>query len=208
MNAALSARYSGTAGMNGSDRGLECGPLGDLLSSPLGDYYEIARRGMLFHAETAVTGVAPGTAIGTTGAFTLSNPLGSPVDLVILEGSMGYVSGTLGIGRVDWLLGALTDAAPSGTAIAALNARIGGRASFARPLTTSTITAPTLCRPFATLPPLLASSVLAPWVYRDAVNGAIVVSPGSSVTLHATAAAGTSPLVVFGCMWAEVSALS
>jgi len=49
----------------------------------------------LFHAATAATGVAPGTAIGTTAAFSLHNPLGSGVRLAILVASLAYISGTL-----------------------------------------------------------------------------------------------------------------
>src|SRR3972149_2419732 len=63
-----------------------------------GRYYDAAVDGRLFHASPAATGVAPGTAIGTTAAFSLHNPLGSAVDLAILIASMAYISGTLGAG--------------------------------------------------------------------------------------------------------------
>src|SRR3989304_5665276 len=63
-----------------------------------GRYYDAAIDGRLFHASTAATGVAPGTAIGTTAAFSLHNPLGSAVDLAILVASMAYISGPLGRG--------------------------------------------------------------------------------------------------------------
>ena len=52
----------------------------DLLVNLLGRYFELAKRGKLWFAETAVGGVAPGTAIGTTAAFALHNPPGANVD--------------------------------------------------------------------------------------------------------------------------------
>lgn len=164
-----------------------------------------AFEGRYFMGMTAVTGVAPGTAIGTTAAFALYNPIGSPVDVIIVKARMGYVSGTLGIGRVDWV-GHVTSsqAAFSGTAIVAYNGRIGNPVGYAKPLTTATVPAGgVVLRPAFNLPPMLATTVLTPWIAEDNVNGAIVLPPGLGVTLQATAAAGTSPLVVYGIEYIE-----
>lgn len=176
------------------------------LSQLNGRHYEQAKQGNLFYAATAVTGVAPGTAIGTTAAFALYNPASSGVDLVVLRASMEYLSGTLGIGVVDWVANISPSAAAvTGTAITPVNAYLGGRASVAAPKTTATLPAtPTLLRHFGNLPPMLATSVLTPWLLVDDVNGAIIVSPGCSVSLEATAAAGTSPLVLFDALWEEI----
>ncbi len=160
--------------------------------------------GKVFSATTAVTGVAPGTAIGTTGAYTLQNPLGSGVNLIILEAMMGYVSGTLGAGVVNYLVNGPTTTPATGTAIVPVNALPGGPASVALPKTTSTIVSPTLLKPFCSLGASLASTAAAPWAIKDRVDGSIIVPPGANLTLHATAAAGSSPLVVFGMTWAEV----
>ena len=170
-------------------------------------YAAAALEGNVFSAMTAVTGVAPGTSVSTTSAFTLHNPAGSGVNLVILEGTMGYVSGTFGAGVVTWNANSDDDAAaPTGTAIAEVNMLIGGSANAnGRALTTATVPAPTPIRPFASLGASLATTVLGPWVIKDRVDGAIVVKPGCSISLHATAAAGTSPLVVFGVTWQEVA---
>lgn len=181
------------------------GKLGDAVLSQLhGRYFEQARNGHLFYAQTPVTGVAPGTTISTTGAYTLYNP-SSSVYLVVLAGFMGYVSGTLGAGVVDWV--AHTNpaaAAPTGTAIVPTNALLGGASSVAKPLTTSTVVAGTPIRPFCSLGASLASTAVQPWNVMDDVGGAIIVAPLTAVDLHATAAAGTSPLVVFGMLWEEV----
>jgi len=171
-----------------------------------GQFYEVAKRGSLFMAATAVTGVAPGTAIGTTAAFALANPAGSEFDLVIAKASMSYLSGTLGIGFVNWI--AHRDPAQAiitGTAITVVAGRISGVAGVGRPFTTATVPASgVLTRLAFNLPPMLATTVLGPWRIDDDVQGAIVVAPGTAVSLQATAAAGTTPLVIYGCMWEEV----
>lgn len=170
-----------------------------------GKHYKVAQEGHLYHAITAVAGVAPGTAIGTTAAFALYNPGASNKDLVILRATMSYVSGTLGIGVVDWVAHTNPGAAAvTGTAIPAVNANFLGAAAWGRPLTTATVVIGQVCRAFANLPPALASSVLTPWLLVDEVDGAIIVPPGCSVTLEATAAGGSSPLVRYGVTWEEV----
>lgn len=169
------------------------------------ELYSRARLGRIFSAETAVTGVAPGTSIGTTAAFTLQNKSGSGVNLVLLEARMGYVSGTLGAGVVNYVYNGPTTTQATGTAITIQNARLGGATSEAAlAFTTATIVSPTLLRPFCSLQASLASSVTQPWQVVDKVNGGIIVPPGANLSLHGTAAAGTSPLVVFFMLWQEI----
>lgn len=194
---------------DGNQPAIRAGRQGEAIVSQLhGRYYEQALRGRLFYAQTALTGVAPGTALGTTGAFSLYNPVASGKNLVILEGAMGYVSGTLGAGVVNWAANTNPSAAATtGTAITAVNALLGGAASVAAPRTTSTLpVTPTAVRVFGSLQASLASTAVAPWQIRDVVDGAIIVTPGCTITLHATAAAGSSPLVVFSVLWEEVPA--
>lgn len=170
------------------------------------DYYRLVRAGCVYSATTAVTGVAPGTAIGTTAAFTLQNLAGSGKNLIILESSMAYVSGTLGAGVVNYLVNPPTTTLATGTAIVPVNALLGGAAAVAaRPLTTATIVSPTLLKPFASLQASLASTAVAPWIIKDLVAGSIIVTPGSNLSLHETGAAGSTPLVIFSMTWAEVS---
>lgn len=183
---------------------LRAGRLGDLIVNAAGKYGELAKSGRLFHGCSAVAGVAPGTTIGTTAAVALANPLGSNVDLVIYEALMTYISGTLGTGTIDWIAHKRNLILPTGTAIEAQNAMIDGPDGTGRMLETATVlTGGNLVRPFAYLPPMLASSVQVPWTLIDKVEGAIIVRPGTSVSLQATAAAGTSPLVQFGFLWGE-----
>lgn len=168
-------------------------------------HYKRTAEQVTYHAETAQTGVAPGTAHGTTAPFTLYNPIGSGVDLVVLESNMGYVSGTLGAGVVSYVANIdPTAAAVTGTAITKVNGRLGGSAGVARAFTTATLpAAPTAVRPAFSLQASLASTAVAPWTAKDVVDGAIVIPPGCALSLEATAAAGSSPLVVFGMTWYE-----
>lgn len=162
-------------------------------------------RGNVFTGGTAATGVAPGTALGTTTAFTLANPRGSGVNLVVLRTSMGYVSGTLGAGVVHYLANTNENAAAvTGTAITVVNCLVGGVGGRGLAFTTATVpVTPTVMRPFASLTALLASTAVQPYMVVDDVAGEFVVKPGCALSLHATAAAGSSPLVVFGMTWEE-----
>lgn len=178
-----------------------------LTSNKHGRHYAQAYNGKIYHGMTAVTGVAPGTAVGTTAAFSLYNSSTSTVNLVVLKATMAYISGTLGIGIVSWVANTnSTAAATTGTAITVVNGLLsGGSNAVGAPFTTATLPAtPTVVRPFGNLPPMLATSVLAPWILADDVDGAIVVAPGCTISLEATAGAGTSPVVVYGITWEEV----
>jgi hypothetical protein len=172
-----------------------------------GKFYDAAIDARLFHAATAAAGVAPGTAIGTTAAFSLHNPFGSGVDIAIVIAAAGYISGTLGAGTI-WHL--VNDdpaaAAPTGTAIAELTGRLTGTAPKGVALTTATLAAtPKIIRPFGSLQASLASTAVAPWQLYEEVGGGIVLPPGCTYSLHSTAAAGTTPLVAFGVSWEEIT---
>jgi len=183
-------------------------PTGEEVVSQLhGPVFEQNRRGNVYMGVTAVSGVAPGTAIGTTAAFALYNPLNSGFNLAVLKASMSYLSGTLGIGFINWIMhtaAVQAGAAITGTAISVVRGNGANGVGVGKPLTTATVVAGVLARAFGNLPPMLASSVLTPWRLDDDVAGALIVPPGAGVSLQATAAAGTSPLVIFGCLWEEV----
>lgn len=170
-------------------------------------FYEQAYRGKLFLAQTAVTGVAPGTSIGTTAAFALFNKLGSGVDVVVLQAALGYISGTLGAGTVSWCAsGILTEAVPTGTAIVAQCGLIGKATPIGgSALTTATMaSSPVPFRNAFNLQASLATTATVPWALIDDVDGAIILPPGGSVSLQGTTAAGSTPLVVYSVLWAEV----
>jgi len=172
-------------------------------------YQEAVARGRVFRGQTAVSGVAPGTTISTTAAFSLYNPKGSGVNLVIWEFSLGYLSGTLGAGTVAITANTnIAAAATTGTTIAPVNALVGAPfAATGQSLTTATLpAAPSLIGTFCSLGASLASTAVAPWQIVRYVNGSIVVAPGGTVSLQGVTAAGTSPLVLLGAAWEEVPA--
>jgi len=179
--------------------------LSQVMSHLGGKYQESVLRGNVYSAATAA-GVAPGTAISTTTPYTLYNPKGSGKALVVLVTSMSYVSGTLGAGTVHYGVNNNPDAAPAtGTAIESINCLIGAAAGVGKALTTATVPAnPTAVRPFASLTALLASTAVQPWLAKDAVDGEFAITPGCSLSFCATAAAGSSPVVIFGMTWEEV----
>lgn len=176
-----------------------------------GKYKEAVLRGNVYTAQTAVTGVAPGTAIGTTAAYALANPKGSKVALVVLVTAMAYVSGTLGAGVVNYI-GHINPAQATitGTAIVSVNTLIGNTGEgVGKALTTATVPASgSPLRPLCSLQASLATTAVAPWIVKDEVDGELVIYPGGCISLQATAAAGTSPLVVFSMTWEEVPLLS
>ena len=173
-----------------------------ILSDLLG--YESARRSSIFTANTAVTGVAPGTSIGTTAAFALQNPDAGTKWLVILEASMGYVSGTLGAGCIHWV-GHVPGVDFSGTAITEYSSRMGSGTAEGVALTTATVpSGGTLLRLFGSTGASLASTAVAPWRLQDKVDGRIIVPPGYGISIQGTTAAGSTPLVVYSVTWAEI----
>lgn len=200
-----SADGPGTLGVGGVREG-KSGE--QIIGQAHGKYYEGSSRANAYAAQTAATGVAPGTSIGTTGAYTLSNPKGSGKRLSVQKLSMGYISGTLGAGTVHICVSNdATAAAPTGTAITPTNLDVGGaNNSVAKPLTTSTLpAAPTAIGVLATLQASLASTAVAPFQVEKDIDGEIVLEPGTSLTLVATAAGGSTPLVVFNATWEEVT---
>lgn len=205
-------RIFGLVGPRKSSDGASVEPrLGQYGESVVGQahakYYEAVSRGRVFSGGTAASGVAPGTAIGTTAAFTLANPAGAKVNLVVLRASVGYVSGTLGAGVIHYVANLNPIAAAvTGTAITAVNALIGSRLqATGLPFTTATLPAtPTILRPFVSLGASLASTAVQPWQIVEDVDGEFVIAPGCALSLEGTAAAGSSPLVAFGLTWEEV----
>lgn len=172
-----------------------------------GRFYEAVVRGTVYEAVTASTGVAPGTAFGTTAAFTLYNPIGSGKNLVVVDTDMGYVSGTLGSGTVYLCANTNPNAAAvTGTAITPVNLLIGGAPGVGKAFTTSTLpVAPTAIHPVWTLAPMLATTVFAPTDVRIVFDGKYIITPGCSLSFEAIAGAGTTPLLTFSMSWEEVS---
>lgn len=179
-----------------------------LVVMPYGKYYEATKRGILFHASTPDGGVAPGTDLtSTTPPVSLYNPNGSGVDLVIVKARLAYVSGTLGAGDMYWVANTNpAAAATTGTALTIVNGKLGSGAGQAKPLHTATIPAAgTLARVFGSLDASLATTAgMFHGVLEDDVDGALIASPGCTISLLADAATGSTPLVAISLTWIEV----
>ena len=172
-----------------------------------GKYGEAVARGIVFSASTnATSGVAPGTAIGTTAAFTLANPAGSKVNLMVLRTTMAFVSGTLGAGSIQYIASANpVGTAVSGTALVAQPCLIGSRAGASGlAFTTATIPAgPLQLRPFATTMAMIAAGAHPPFTVTDDVDGEFIITPGCALSLEGQGGAGGTPLLCFGMTWLE-----
>ncbi len=171
-----------------------------------GEFFEPVSRAAVFSACTATGGVAHGTSLSTTASFTLHNPLGSGVILSLLTASMGYLSGTLGLGVLYLTTHAgVAVANPSGTAITIRQNLLGSSsAGKALAFTTATVATQIAIRPVASFGPFLASTVFTPVICKDAINGEISVYPGFGVNLHSVAGGGSTPLVLLAMSWEEI----
>jgi hypothetical protein len=211
------AELQGTVGVQtlsaGADATARLDKSGALVATPgAAPYYDLVARGIVFAASIPPgTGQAPGTAIGTTACFTLANAAGTATNLVILQINVGYISGTLGAGTLALLAhvgvgGAAITAPSSGTAITPTNALLNNTTvSVANCRFNNTVPASGLqIRTVCGLQASLASTAVAPWAIHDLVGGSVVVGPGSAVSVQGITAAGSSPLIVVGMVWAEV----
>jgi hypothetical protein len=174
-----------------------------------GKYKEAAKRGNVYSGVTAATGVAPGTALGTTAAYCLYNPVASGKNLIVQRVSMGLISGTMGAGTVWITSSAAADAVPTGTAITPRNRLVNSTSTaVATPLTTATVTttAAKMIDVLCSLSEQVVATATGPTeVVTKDIDGEIVIPAGGYICLHATAAAGSSPLVVFAVTWEEES---
>ena len=174
-----------------------------------GKYKEATKRGNVYSAETAVTGVAPGTVLGTTAAFCHFNPSTSGKNLIVQKLWMSLISGTLGAGKVNITSDSVAAGAavPTGTAITPRNRSVASaNSSVATPLTTATVTT-TAAKNIGTLCNLteqvIGTTAVNNEVIEQDIDGEIVIGPGGYICLHATAGAGSAPLVTFGASWEE-----
>ena len=176
-----------------------------------GDFFEAAYRNQQWTACTLPAGVAPGTVLSTTPPLTLWNPPVSGKCLVIIKAFMGYISGTLGAGTVNWIQSAVAGNQPAqpttGTVLVARSNYIGNAAaSVGIAQQGSTLVAIPVCfRPCWLMGAALATTPFQPGQVNETTDGDILVGPGNIVGFQAVAAAGSTPLVQFSITWEECS---
>lgn len=180
-----------------------------------GRLYEQTSRGKVFSVQTALTGttivagnVAPPAAAAAT-VLTLSNPVGSGVNLEILLGFLLHISGTPGAGGWTWCT---ANAVGTTVITAAVNATpqpmlTSGGNSVASAWTQTALTAGPLHKAARLLPSAQFAGAIAATTpgqsVVDIVDGGLVIAPGWIVTL-APPATGTTHVVVAGIVYAEV----
>lgn len=201
-------RVGPTLAGDGTNPQNRLGKMAELITQQAhGKYFEAVSRGNCYAAVTAATGVSVASlTISTAAPFALANPIGSGRRLALMWIEMGYVSGTFGAGNLVLALGGISGTAVSGTAIVPVNLWTGGGVqAVGKPLTTATLpAAPTVVRNFANLDAWVGSLTTSPFnIYLD-LDSSLMLDPGSSFSVEGTTAAGTSPLVVFGCGWEEI----
>ena len=192
---------------DGTHAELRMGTHGDLIvAAGKGKYAEAAQRGQIFVVSTAVAGIAPGTALGTTPPMAIHNPSGSNVLISILKVSLGYVSGTLGGGSIVYA--EVTDAAnpTGGTTLTADSTLLGNAAGKAYIGEGATVSAtPTILRPSSiVLGGTEATTAVSYAPLVDDIDGEFLVPEGETFVIQGVAAAGTSPLVMIGVTYQEM----
>ncbi len=174
------------------------------------EHYEAASRGNIFTAATATTGVAVATlTITTTCSFLLYNPISSGVNLVLIDASCWFVSGTIGGGMLMYTTnsGVAVVSPGVGTAIVPRTSLLSGgnAAPKAVAITTATTAANMVTvRPFCTLLAYAAAALGGVMPYKDQINGELMVAPGYFIGIHGITATGTSPVMGFSMSWEEV----
>lgn len=152
-------------------------------------------------------GVATSTALSTTQTgFTLTNPLGSGVNLVLLQFRCAFTTAPAAIATLI-LTANVTPSAAAVTQTTPLTVRSAklGNPAVGAGLAASAVTlpaAPVVIRGLGG--PVATGSVSQPQITDD-IDGAIVVEPGCAVSINSLTTAISG---VFSMVWREVPAFS
>lgn len=191
-------------GAVGSIRGDRTGAL--VSANAHGQFTEPAVNGKIMYASNLVAGIAPGTALSAAPPLTLWNPPSSGFNLSITKVSIGYVSGTLGAGNIAMAANIAQATVPTGgTELTPICSKIGFPRGVGRAFAGSTISAvPSIIRPVFNMGAFVGTTALAPQDCDVLIDGGIIVTPGSTVSLQGIAGAGTTPLVILGFTFEEI----
>ncbi len=183
-----------------TDRILRTGRQGELIAGlGVAEYEELSSRGELFMAATQ-TVVTFGTSLTATGVtFCLYNPVGSLVDLVILEIGITAITQTAA-GHL--VLAANTNNAAAAVTFASnltvYNAKLDGSSGYGLASRSFTLpVAPVAIRTVGygvSAAPTNAGSIV------DKVKGAVVIGPNTSVAVQGITFAGTG---LISMLWRE-----
>lgn len=150
-------------------------------------------------------GVATSTGLSTTQTgFTLTNPAGSGVNLVLLDVTVAATTAPAGIATIVYAANVATAAAAvTQTTPLTVRPAVLGKTGTGAGLAASAVTlpaAPVVVRAIGG--PVATGSVSSPY-FRDEVNGAVVLAPGSALSVSSLT---TAISAVISMTWREVSA--
>lgn len=172
-----------------------------------GSFTESAVKGAIMYVSNLVAGVAPGTVPSVAPPLSLWNPPSSGKLLSITKVSVGFVSGTLGAGNISLLANLSQVTVPTGgTEIIPICSLLGMPRGVGRAFTGSTLSAvPQIIRPVFNMGAFVGTSPVLPQDCDVLIDGGIIISPGSALSLQGIATAGTTPLVILGITYEEIN---
>lgn len=184
--------------------GLRQGSDGELIvGDGHGRYYEACRQGNLYLASNQAGVAAPAGLTTASLNFTLHNPLGSGVNLVLLNIS-GQATLDPAADAAVWLVAnpTLNQVAPATvTALTVRNALLGNAAGKGLAYSTATLAAaPVVIRPLAGVPWATAAGFAQVYI-NDDVAGSIIIPPSIYVSIQASAAITLAAAMI----WEEVA---
>ena len=172
-----------------------------------GKYLESTVRGSLFVAANSAATTISTT--GTTAGFTLANPLGSGKNLSVTR--VALVIKALALTPVVGFYGLYVNSNPAaavvtGTALTAQSALVGsGFAAAGKPLQTATLPAtPTLHRLITQKFTGAATTLPLDEPYFIELDGELVLTPGTAVSLQQDAADSTNATAFCVMAWEEI----
>lgn len=180
-----------------------------IVDTGVAEYYESMSRGKLFIASSAVTGVAPGTALSTTPPFVLFNPPDSGVIATLVDIECSFQSGVLGAGNIVLAQAVGQRITTFGTDLLPLPAGVGinGRPAC-RALQAPTLSVtPSMVRSLWYTGAFVTNTTLYFGQARKDVAGMFGILPGGVLCLQEVGGAGATPLVIFSMSWIEVPSI-
>jgi hypothetical protein len=187
---------------DGSEAPLRLGKQGDQIVSELhGRYTEAVMRGRVFTANPAASITPPATFTNTAATFTLYNPQSSGVMLSVLEFLAMFTAPPAGAVVLAWMANLLPTTSPPGstTAVTVRNCLLGAAgnsAAFVYSVATLNA-APVMVRPAGSI---VAAGAITPPCIKDEIAGALVLLPGTSISLNSNAAVSILPSIT----WEEI----
>lgn len=150
-------------------------------------------------------GVATSTGLNTTQTgFTLTNPAGSGVNLVLLDVTVACTTAPAAAATIVYaanvnpVAAAVTQTTPLTVRPAVL-----GKTSTGAGLAASAVTLPAAPVVVRALGGPVGATTISPPYLRDEVNGALVIAPGSAISLNSLT---TAISAVISVVWREVPA--